>query len=261
MDAIDEARRVPVLMYHRIGAVGNAWEQKYCVAPERFREHVRAIARRGFRPCSLGAFTAWLGGDAPLPEKSILLTFDDGFLGVYEHAFPVLRDLGWPFTVFLVSGLLGQTDAWTVESNPAGRTYPLLGEREITEMQRAGVSFQSHTRTHPDLTGLDDAALEAELVGSKRDLEALLGAPVDCLAYPFGRLDDRVANAARAAGYCAAFSVQPGFNRPGTDPFRIRRLDVFGSDSPAALARKMTFGTNNGSMLTAVRYYVSRMPA
>lgn len=259
MNAIDETRRVPVLMYHRIGTVENAWEQKYCVAPERFREHMRAIARRGFRPCSLGAFTAWLGGNAPLPEKSILLTFDDGFLGVYEHAFPMLRDLGWPFTVFLVSGLLGQTDAWTADSNPAGRTYPLLGEREIAEMRRAGVSFQSHTRTHPDLTGLDDAALDAELAGSRRELEALLGAPVDCLAYPFGKVDDRVANAARAAGYRAAFSVQPGFNRPGVDPFRIRRLDVFGSDTSVALTRKLALGSNDGSLDNAARYYFGRL--
>ncbi len=263
MNAIDEApaRRVPVLMYHRIGVAENAWEQKYCVAPERFRDHMRAIAGQGFRPCGLGSFLAWLDGSTALPRRSILLTFDDGFLGVHEHAFPVLRELGWPFTVFLVSGLLGKTDVWTAGMNPAGRTHPLLGEREIAEMRRAGVSFQSHTRTHPDLTGLDDAALHAELAGSRRELEALLDAPVDCLAYPFGKLDERVATAARAAGYRAAFSVQPGFNRPDADPFRIRRLDVFGTDSPAALVRKVTLGTNDGSVLNAVRYYLSRVPS
>jgi peptidoglycan/xylan/chitin deacetylase (PgdA/CDA1 family) len=204
-------------------------------------------------------FVAWLLSGAPLARGSVLLTFDDGFMGVYEHAFPVLRDLGWPFTVFLVSGLLGKTDAWTASSNPSGQTQPLLGRREIAEMQRAGVSFHSHTRTHRDLTTLDSTDLETELAGSKRDLEALLGDPVDYIAYPFGKFDDRVADAARAAGYRAAFSVQPGFNRRGIDPFRIRRLDVFGTDSHPVLIRKIVLGSNDGSLNNAARYYLKRV--
>jgi len=251
--------RIPVLMYHRVGAVASAAEQKYCVAPDLFRAQMLALAGQGMRPCRLADFLAWLLAGAPAAGGQFLLTFDDGFLGVYEHAFPVLHDLGWPFAVFVVSARVGETDTWTAAQFPTARAHPLLGRPEMVAMQRSGVSFQSHTRTHPDLTSLGDAALEEELAGSKRELESLLDAPVDCLAYPFGKLDDRVAAAARRAGYRAAFSVQPGFNRPGTDPFRIRRLDVFGSDSPAALLRKLTLGSNDGSWSHAARYYVGRL--
>lgn len=253
------AARAPVLMYHRVGTVSGPEDEKYCVAPDRFCAHMRSLARRGMRACSITDFLAWLLEGAPLDPGSFLLTFDDGFLGVYQHAFPVLRGLGWPFAVFLVSDRIGATDTWNAASDEDARKHPLLGRTEIAAMQQGGASFQSHTRCHPDLTRLDDAALEEELAGSKRDLEALLGAPVECLAYPYGRLDERVVTAAREAGYRAAFSVQPGFNRPGTDPFRIRRLDVFGGDSSAALTRKIALGSNDGSLHSAGRYYLDRL--
>lgn len=254
----DTPTRVPVLMYHRVGAAANAWGEKYCVAPGRFRAQMQALARHGMRPCGVDEFVAWLLHGAPLARGSVLLTFDDGFRDVFDHAFPVLRDLGWPCTVFLVSGQVGGTDAWTARSNPAGRAHALLGRGEIATMQRSGIAFQSHTRNHLDLTTLDDEALAAELAGSKRDLEALLGQPVRYLAYPFGKVDERVAAAALAAGYVAAFSVQPGFNRVGQDPLRIRRLDVYGTDTPAQLLRKLRLGTNDGSVRAMVGYYVRR---
>ncbi len=79
--------------------------------------------------------------------------------------------------------------------------------------------------------------------------------------YPYGRYDERVRQAAIDAGYAAAFSVQPGFNRPGLDPYRIRRLDVYGTDTAAALARKMALGTNDGSVAHTARYAVGRAAA
>jgi peptidoglycan/xylan/chitin deacetylase (PgdA/CDA1 family) len=178
---------------------------------------------------------------------------------------PVLQGLGWPFTVFLVSGLVGQQDHWTRNSNPDGVAYPLLDAAEIRDMQRAGVAFHSHTRTHASLPTLDDERLAAELDGSRADLQALLGTPVDLLAYPFGHVDERVARAAKQAGYRAAFSTQPGFNRRDVDRHRIRRIDVYGTDTPARLLRKMKLGTNDGSVANLARYYWgrarSRLPA
>ena len=187
------------------------------------------------------------------PMGAFLLTFDDGFLGVYEHAYPLLLELGWPATVFLVSALIGKQDEWTKTENPSGACYPLLDRDHIEEMRENGFSFHSHTRHHKDLTSLAEDALDDQLVGSKRELESILGCKVRYLAYPYGLIDARAHEATRAAGYKCAFSVQPGFNRQGnTDMFHIRRLDVFGTDSAAALARKVRFGSNDGSLKTAI---------
>ncbi|HMN75634.1 MAG TPA: polysaccharide deacetylase family protein [Burkholderiaceae bacterium] len=253
------AARVPVLMYHRVGEARNKWEARYAISPKAFAAHMQALQRKGFRAFPIDALVAWLEGGSALPAGAFLITFDDGFRGVRDHALPVLEQLGWPFTVFLVSDLIGQDDAWTRAQNPAGVTYPLLDADEILDMQRRGVSFHSHTRSHASLPALDDAALADQLAGSRAQLSQLLGHDVPYLAYPFGHLDERVEAATHAAGYRAAFSTQSGFNRRDVNPLRIRRIDVYGTDTPAMLLRKTHLGSNDGSLAHAAAYYAGRL--
>jgi peptidoglycan/xylan/chitin deacetylase (PgdA/CDA1 family) len=255
------ASRIPVLMYHRVGEIRDIAEMRYCISPERFAGHMRALAKSGWWACAIDDFAAWLEGGAGLPAGAFLLTFDDGFLGVYEHVLPVLRQLGWPATVFLVSTLLGSHDMWRRTESAEPHTYPLLGLPEISAMQRFGFAFHSHSRTHADLTRLGDEALHEEVAGSKTELEALLGESVAYMAYPFGRYEERVLRMTRAAGYRAAFSVDSGFNRPGMDAYRVRRIDVFGTDTPTRLLRKVSFGVNESSWAQSVRYYIGRLGA
>ncbi len=255
------AERIPVLMYHRVGNAHNDWERKYCVSAARFSEHMHTLARAGWQAVSIDDFFAWLDSGVELPQQSFLLTFDDGFLGVHEHALPVLTTLRWPATVFLVSQLIGQRDAWCEAHNPSGVTYPLMDISHIRELRARGFSFHSHTRSHADLPTLDDGALYDQLAGARADLQTLLGEAVDYLAYPYGHYDDRVLRVAREVGYRAAFSVQPGFNRRDIDHFRLRRLDVFGTDSAAALRRKITLGSNDGSRGNSLRYAANRLLA
>ncbi len=255
------AVRVPVLMYHRVGDAHNDRERRYCIGAQRFSDHMFTLARAGWRPVPIEDFIAWLDDRTKLPEQSFVLTFDDGFLGVHEHAAPVLAELRWPATVFLVSQLIGQRDTWREAHNPNGVTYPLMDFSHISELRGQGFSFHSHTRNHADLPTLGDQALHDELAGAREDLLGLLGEEVPYLAYPYGHYDDRVLQAARAAGYRAAFSVHPGFNRQDVDRMRIRRLDVFGTDTPAMLLRKITLGGNDGSLTEYARSLIRRFTA
>ena len=95
--------------------------------------------------------------------------------------------------------------------------------------------------------------------GSRSFLTELLGHEVSYLAYPYGHLDSRVEAATRAAGYRAAFATQPGFNRQDVNRFRIRRLDIAGTDTPTMLLRKIRLGSNDGSLTHAARYYLDRL--
>ena len=246
-------------MYHRVGRAHNEWERRYCISPERFDAHMQCLADRGMQACSLEDFFAWRRKEKALAEGSFLLTFDDGFLGVYEHAAPVLQQLGWPATVFLVSGLIGGRDEWCKTENPSGATYPLLAPAHIRAMREMAFDFQSHTRLHADLTTLSDDQLTSELHGSRTDLQELLDDEVRYLAYPYGRYTEQVIAAARSAGFEAAFSTQPGFNRHDIDLFRVRRLDISGTDTPSMLCRKIHFGCNDGSWRQSVRYYSGRL--
>lgn len=252
------AVRVPVLMYHRVGEVHDTAERKYCIEAQRFSGHMHALARAGWHAVSSEDFHAWLIGEGDLPEQSFLLTFDDGFLGVYEYAHPVLKALGWPATMFLVSGLIGQTDRWPKSGNPVANNYPLLDRNQIDVMRNEGWSFHGHSRSHRDLTTLSDTELDEQISGCREDL-LQLGLKPRFFAYPYGRFGDREASAVSAAGYEAAFSVQPGFNRRDVDRLSIRRLDVFGTDTPTMLLRKIAHGSNDGSLTTYARSLTRRL--
>jgi peptidoglycan/xylan/chitin deacetylase (PgdA/CDA1 family) len=256
---MSEAKRVSVLMYHRVGDAHNDWEARYTISPETFTKHMQALSRAGYQGVSIDDMVDWMEGKASLPMNAILITFDDGFRGVRDHALPVLEEMRWPFTVFLVSDLIGGSDEWTRSSNPLGVTYPLLDTEEIHDMQNRGCEFHSHTRSHPSLPKLDDGQLADQLGGSRDALSRLLGHEVRYLAYPFGHMNDRVVAAAEAAGYRAAFTTKPGFNRKGEPLLRIRRLDVYGTDSPAMLLRKIRLGTNEGGVSQVFRYYMDRV--
>jgi peptidoglycan/xylan/chitin deacetylase (PgdA/CDA1 family) len=239
------AERIPVLMYHRIGEPSSEADPRYCVRPADFADHMRSLAAHGYTAVPLESFFAWLGGCTSLPRGAFVLTFDDGFRGVREHAFPLLRELRWPFTVFVVSAFIGARD--------------FLTESEILEMARNDVLIGSHTRTHRRLPELSDSELAEQLALSKSELEAMLERPVEYLAYPFGALDARVVAAAQEAGYRGAFCTESGFNRPEVDRFRVRRLDVAGTDSSAVLGRKLALGQNDGSLAAMARYFGRRL--
>lgn len=248
-----EANRMCVLMYHRVALPKNAWEQRMAVTPTRFLAHMHALKRRGYHAVSIDQFWRWYTRQDSLPEKSFLLTFDDGYLDVYQNAAPVLKELDWPATVFLVSSRLGQQDDWCADENAT--RYPLMNPTQVQELMRQGFTFHSHSRTHADLPQLDDTALRDQLAGAKQELENTLGNDVAFLAYPYGRHDERVVGAAKAAGYRGSFSVLSGFNRPEEDRFRIRRLDIDDHHSEARLLRRMAFG-NDGRLLGSLHYYL-----
>lgn len=258
---MDASSRVPVLMYHRIEARIVAAEHRYCVSARQFAAHLDWLEAHGYRPCSIAAFDRWFHGLAPLPPKSVLITFDDGFAGLHAHALPLLAARGWPATVFLVSALIGRSDRWSASEFGVTGSHALLHLAQIAEMARHGIEFQSHSRTHADLSTLDERGLADEVGGSRRELEDMLGTAVDYFAVPYGRFDARVADAVRAAGFRLAFSVNPGFNRPGVEPYAVRRLDVTGRDTMRRFGRMVELGTNDGSLTQQLRYIGRRLAA
>lgn len=255
-----DAQRVPVLMYHRVG-VRESKQDIYCIEPKVFHAHMQALADAGYQAISMEAFAGWLDGDRKLPGKPFLLTFDDGFMGVHTHAESILSRLGWPATVFLVAAKIGQLSDWMVTTDYAMKPYPLMGRAELEALHRLGWSLESHSLMHADLTTLSQSEALEDLSASREAIKSILGAAPRFLAYPYGRYNDQVRTAADKAGFELAFTVNSGFNRPGQPRLEIRRLDVFGSDTPAMLLRKISLGTNDGSLVSLVAYYLNRILA
>jgi peptidoglycan/xylan/chitin deacetylase (PgdA/CDA1 family) len=215
---------VLLLCYH---AVSESWPAPLAIGPEDLKQHVGLLARRGYQGVT---FREAVG--LPRNAKAVAITFDDAYRSVIEHALPILADAGFPATVFAPTGFIGTdepmswpgTDHW-LSGEHVDELMPMRWDA-LGELAGAGWEVGSHTRSHPRLTDLDGTALEAELRDSRDEIEGRLGTPCLSLAYPYGRFDQRVIEAAERAGYTAAAATLPGRLRPPTGHFDWPRIVV-----------------------------------
>ena len=190
----------PVLCYHRIGGPLELGVTR--VGRSVFARQMRALAREGWRTLSLAEFaTPRTTYDA---RPRFLLTFDDGYESLAEHAYPVLADLGFTAATFLITDYVGKTNRWDVRYTWKRLWH--LSWTDIEQWRARGFDFASHGATHRRLTWLDDGAVESELTRSRELLTARLGPDAGrAVAYPFGAVDERVARYAGEAGYELGF--------------------------------------------------------
>lgn len=224
-DSAHSARPVPILMYHVIARApaGAPYPQLY-VSEDDFAAQMRWLERHGYRAVTQReVWNHWHRG-AAMPRKPIVISFDDGYRSIAEAALPHLRSRSWPGVLNLAVKNL--------------RVAGGLSEFDVRTLLSSGWELSSHTLTHPDLTGLDDAALTRELTTSRRVLRQRFDVPVDFLCYPAGRYDSRVVRAVRRAGYLGATTTVEGLARPD-EPYELRRIRVSGGDGVAGLARRL----------------------
>jgi peptidoglycan/xylan/chitin deacetylase (PgdA/CDA1 family) len=182
------------------------------------------LREHGYRTVSLAEVVHCLVQRTPLPSRSFVITFDDGYRSVYEEAFPVLRDCGFSATIFLTVGQEKTSHASARLPSMEGRT--MLSWGEIRDMQRSGIGFGAHTLTHPDLTQLPADQIEAEVCGSKTILEEALGAPVTGFAYPYGYHDEQSRDIVRRHFGCAC-STRLGLVTARSDPYTLERVEMY----------------------------------
>ena len=236
------AVRLPVLMYHHIGPARPGTFPEWTVSPKQFERQMRWLARRGYSGICPADWIKWLREGTGLPDKPILLTFDDGFEDLVEYGLPVLRRYGFGGAVFIVTERVGGTNTWDEAQGSA--THRLMTAEQIRYWATQGIEFGAHSRTHSDLTTLSTNELENEIVGSRDDLAKILGAPVTSFAYPFGSYNQAVYECARGA-FSLTFRADeqtPGINYLCTGPYNLQRTTVHPSDSLADLECRVRWG-------------------
>ncbi len=231
-------RKAMILMYHSIeNPSGKNALRSLFVTPRMFRFQMWYLKTAGFKVVSLREILDFIrrGGSC---ERLVALTFDDGFQDFYSNAFPVLKAYGFPSTVFLVSDLIGKENLW---EEPDCRRK-LLEWDMIIEMKDRGVSFGSHTKTHPFLSRLSDVQLSREVRESKVMLEERLESGIEFFCYPYGDYDNRVSDAVIRAGYQGAVTTKRGPIYGGDDPFGMRRSFIRRNTHPLLFIYKLHSG-------------------
>ena len=216
---------VSILNYHNVAqAPDGAALRKLYVAPDEFARQMRWLKRLGLRGVSLSEGLWHL--ERARARRVVVLTFDDGYADNLQYAAPILRELGFAATCFVVSGCIGTHNAWDAEQLRVRK--PLMDTQQLRVWLAHGFEIGSHTRSHPHLDTLDDARADAEIAGAKADLERLTGTRIDHFCYPYGSVNAKLAERAAAAGYRSAVTTRRGIARATDNRFLLPRVSING---------------------------------
>ena len=206
-----------VLTYHSISDAAGPTS----IAPTTFAIQMRELRQAGYVADTIDDFIAWHEGGGDPHARRVLITFDDAFADFATSAAPVLDAHGLTGLVFVPTGRLGGPEAWAGANAPARK---LMSAATVKALAGQGFGFGGHAVTHPDLTSIDDAALEAEVAGSKRDLGEL-GITARSFAPPYGACNERV-KAAIARHYAIGFGTRLNVAQVGADRFDVPRIEM-----------------------------------
>ena len=213
---IRTAPGIPVLNYHQVepkdGNPLTLW-------PEQFEAQMEYLAAEGYTTITIDEMMDALENGTSLPEKSVIITFDDGYADNYEYVYPILKKYGFKATIFLIYDF---TNA-----------YPnYLTWDQVAEMKDSGlIHFESHTMTHAnlaELTSVDE--LRHEIADSHDLLSEKLGYDMHYIAYPGGRVNEEIERITSAAGYRGGFTVHYGLSTPAEGRYQMDRIPIFGAN-------------------------------
>jgi peptidoglycan/xylan/chitin deacetylase (PgdA/CDA1 family) len=196
-------RLPPVLCYHKVERRQELGVTR--ISPKRFARQIERLARAGWKSLGLSEVIACANGQRVAAPNELAITFDDGYRGLREHAFPVLEAHGFRATCFVITDFAGKLNRWDVAYG--GRRFAHLAWRDMRAWQGRGVEFASHTATHPRLTRISELAVFEELDRSRRAIAGALGGEPAAVSFPFGAVSFREERIAREVGYAAGFGI------------------------------------------------------
>lgn len=202
---------VPVLMYHLVEVPVK--ESSLYVRPDSFEKQMEFLKLHRYNVVPLARVFDDLKAGRRIPPNTVTITFDDGTLDNFRNAFPVLKKMGFPATIFMITDNIGRP-GW-------------LSAEDLKILDESGIAIGSHTVSHAFLPEKTPEEVRMELAESKKVLEALLGHEVTLFSYPAGGVTPAVRQAVIDAGYAGAVTTNYGKTRH--DPYALHRVKI--SDS------------------------------
>jgi peptidoglycan/xylan/chitin deacetylase (PgdA/CDA1 family) len=230
LPATAQSLRIPILAYHFIdnappSPFRGPLAREMTVSAKSFNRQMTALRAKGYHTVTPYQVYRAMAGLAPLPPRSVVLTFDDGYRDNYTNVFPILQRHGFTATFFVITGEVGRQG--------------YMSWAELQGMSAAGMLIESHTVTHPVLTRIPLLAVRRELVQSRQALWHNLGIDARVLCYPYGTYNSSVIDAARAAGYVMAFTTRAGLVMEPQAIFALPRVPVGHHEGPVAFLRSL----------------------
>ncbi len=211
--------RITILMYHAI----NPRPSPITVDPRTFQAQMQYLADSRIPVLSLHNLVERLRRQ-DLPNRAVIITFDDGFASVYTHALPILIEHGFPATVFLVPGYCGAWNDWPDQPDCIPRMR-LLDWSQVREMAACNIDFGAHSVSHRRLDRIPKNAARREILDSQKIIEDRLGRPVAFFAYPYGRCSAAAETIVRSA-FLGACTAEIRYGTTTSDPWRLPRIEV-----------------------------------
>lgn len=218
--------RLPILMYHRIAREGPSTLANFRVAPAQFEAHLKYLLEHDYRSTTLEEWRLAVNTRKPLPQKRIMLTFDDGCTDFITTAWPLMKRYGFGALMFLATDYAGGCCNW---DRRHGTPADVLSWDQISTLHEEGVEFGSHTASHPMLTSLPPEEIARELMTSRTELEERLGTAITSIAYPFGDTDPVVESLAGACGYVFGLTCEGRLTNRADRLLALPRIEVSGA--------------------------------
>ncbi|KAA6224384.1 polysaccharide deacetylase family protein [Streptomyces albofaciens JCM 4342] len=233
-------------MYHAVAHAPARAALDLSVTPEAFAEQMEVLDDGGYTPLTTAELAAAWRSGGPLPERPVLITFDDGYEGVHRYSLPALAAHGFAATLFVSTGWLrGPYDT-------GGGLDTMLDWDQTRRLAASGVEIGGHSHTHPQLDQLSDDRLWREITRCKQIVADELGAPPVSFAYPYGYSSRRVRRAVRGAGFRQSLAVGNALAGRCQGPYALARLTVRRSTGTEEFAR-MVAGRGVGLMFARDR--------
>ena len=202
---------VPILMYHRVNDFSEL--SALAVSPKIFERQMEFLKLHRYRVTELSTLIQWIKTGQKIPSKTVVITFDDGYQDNFQHAFPVLKKMNFPATIFMISSNVNEPE-W-------------LSEEDLRILDEAQIMIGSHTAHHAFLPNVSLQDAKIELVDSKKELEKILGHPVTLFSYPAGGLTGDIERQVKEIGYQGAVTTNYQKNRH--NPYALHRIKISNS--------------------------------
>lgn len=246
-------KKIPILMYHSISYTDNSRFRQFTVPPALFAEQMAYLHQQAYTPITVTQFVSSIttGGTA-LPERPVVLTFDDGFADFFTEALPVLKQYDFAATLYISTATVEGTSRWLKYERETNRL--MLTWEQLIEISSSRVECGAHSHTHPQLDVLPSKDAQNEIVQSKRLLEDHLDQKVLSFAYPYGYFTAPVRQLVREAGYTSACAVRHMMSSESDDPFSLARVMV-GPDSKIEAFAALVTGRSSSPVAKAYKLY------